>query len=42
MQIERNGTLTGLVMEGTVRDAYFMHKKLEDALKIKKDARSEP
>ncbi len=27
----------GLVIEGTAWDAYFMHKKLEDALKIKKD-----
>ncbi len=38
MQIQRNGALTGLVVEGTAWDAYFMHKKLEDALKIKKDA----
>ena len=41
MQIERNGTLTGLVIEGTAWDAYFMpHKEMEDALKIKTDARS--
>ena len=40
MQTERNGTLTGLVIEGTARDAYFMYKKLEDVLKVKKDARS--
>ena len=38
MQIERNGTFTGLVIEGTAWDGYFMHKKLEDTLKIKKDA----
>jgi len=41
MQIERNGTLTGLVIEGMAWDAYFMpHKEIEDALKIKTDARS--
>jgi len=27
-------------LEGTARDAYFMQRKLEDAFKIKKDARS--
>ena len=34
----RNGTFTGLVIEGMAREVYFMHKKLEDALEIKKDA----
>jgi hypothetical protein len=41
MQIERNGMLTGLVIEGTARDAYFMHRKLEGALKTKKDTQSQ-
>ena len=27
-------------LEGTARNAYFMQRKLEDAFKIKKDARS--
>jgi hypothetical protein len=30
------------VIEGTAQDGYFMHKKLEDALKRKKERRSKP